>query len=301
MVSSPDFANSLTISNSASAHYTLAVMTVVAVIATPLVLLYQGVDVLRLPRARSAAESCARADRSVHAASERRLALVRALDPRLLRRARPARVLLGVDAAIGIVAARARAASRRRCSRGSSRARSTAPRSHAVSTALLLLLLVFAGARRARVGIRGRGSAGRVERALRTEARAGRAATARQPTALDGAASAEIATAAVQGVDSLEAYFARYLPQVVLACVVPVAVLALGRGRRRHVGARPAADAAARAGVHVADRPLHGGADAQALAVAPAALRALPRRRPRPADAARVQPRRGAGRERSRR
>jgi len=42
MVSSPDFANSLTISNSASAHYTLAVMTVVAVVITPLVLVYQG-------------------------------------------------------------------------------------------------------------------------------------------------------------------------------------------------------------------------------------------------------------------
>ena len=42
MVSSPEFANSLTISNSASAHYTLAVMTVVAVIVTPLVLLYQA-------------------------------------------------------------------------------------------------------------------------------------------------------------------------------------------------------------------------------------------------------------------
>ena len=42
MVSSPDFANSLTISNSASAHYTLAVMTVVAVVITPLILLYQS-------------------------------------------------------------------------------------------------------------------------------------------------------------------------------------------------------------------------------------------------------------------
>ena len=42
MVSSPDFANSLTISNSASAHYTLAVMTVVAVVITPIVLLYQA-------------------------------------------------------------------------------------------------------------------------------------------------------------------------------------------------------------------------------------------------------------------
>jgi len=42
MVSSPDFANSLTISNSSSAHYTLVVMTVVAVITLPIVLLYQS-------------------------------------------------------------------------------------------------------------------------------------------------------------------------------------------------------------------------------------------------------------------
>jgi cytochrome d ubiquinol oxidase subunit II len=42
MVSSPDFANSLTVQNAASAHYTLAVMTVVAAICVPLILLYQG-------------------------------------------------------------------------------------------------------------------------------------------------------------------------------------------------------------------------------------------------------------------
>jgi cytochrome bd ubiquinol oxidase subunit II len=42
MVSSPDFANSLTVQGTASAHYTLAVMTVVAAIFVPLVLLYQG-------------------------------------------------------------------------------------------------------------------------------------------------------------------------------------------------------------------------------------------------------------------
>jgi cytochrome d ubiquinol oxidase subunit II len=42
MVSSPNFGNSLSVSGSASAHYTLATMTVVAVIATPLILLYQG-------------------------------------------------------------------------------------------------------------------------------------------------------------------------------------------------------------------------------------------------------------------
>ena len=42
MVSSPDFANSLTVDNAASAHYTLAVMSVVALVATPVVLLYQA-------------------------------------------------------------------------------------------------------------------------------------------------------------------------------------------------------------------------------------------------------------------
>jgi len=42
MVSNPDFANSLTVSGAASEHYTLAVMSVVALIATPIILLYQG-------------------------------------------------------------------------------------------------------------------------------------------------------------------------------------------------------------------------------------------------------------------
>ncbi len=42
MVSSTDFSNSLTVDGAASAHYTLAVMSVVALICLPLVLLYQG-------------------------------------------------------------------------------------------------------------------------------------------------------------------------------------------------------------------------------------------------------------------
>ena len=42
MVSSPDFANSLTVPGAASAHYSLAVMSVVALVVLPLVLLYQG-------------------------------------------------------------------------------------------------------------------------------------------------------------------------------------------------------------------------------------------------------------------
>jgi cytochrome d ubiquinol oxidase subunit II len=42
LVSHPTFANSLTIAGAASEHYALVVMTVVAGIFTPLVLLYQG-------------------------------------------------------------------------------------------------------------------------------------------------------------------------------------------------------------------------------------------------------------------
>jgi thiol reductant ABC exporter CydD subunit len=47
-----------------------------------------------------------------------------------------------------------------------------------------------------------------------------------QPGALDGVEAAEIAAAGVQGLAGLEAYFGRYLPQLVLSCLVPVAVLA---------------------------------------------------------------------------
>jgi cytochrome d ubiquinol oxidase subunit II len=42
LVSSPDFNNSLTISSAASAHYTLVVVTVVALALTPIVVIYQG-------------------------------------------------------------------------------------------------------------------------------------------------------------------------------------------------------------------------------------------------------------------
>jgi cytochrome bd ubiquinol oxidase subunit II len=42
LVSQPDFANSLTVADASAEHYALSVMTVVAAIFTPLVLLYQG-------------------------------------------------------------------------------------------------------------------------------------------------------------------------------------------------------------------------------------------------------------------
>lgn len=47
-----------------------------------------------------------------------------------------------------------------------------------------------------------------------------------RPGALQGERSGELAAAAVQGVDALEAYFARYLPQVFLAALAPLFILA---------------------------------------------------------------------------
>ena len=47
-----------------------------------------------------------------------------------------------------------------------------------------------------------------------------------QPLATDGVQSGEVVAASVQGIEALEAYFGRYLPQAVLATVVPVVVLA---------------------------------------------------------------------------
>ena len=46
-----------------------------------------------------------------------------------------------------------------------------------------------------------------------------------RPVTAAGERSGELATAAVQGVDALEGWFARYLPQVVLSAIVPPAVV----------------------------------------------------------------------------
>ncbi|WP_436771914.1 thiol reductant ABC exporter subunit CydD [Yinghuangia sp. YIM S09857] len=46
------------------------------------------------------------------------------------------------------------------------------------------------------------------------------------PTWLTGARTGELTTLATRGIDALDGYFARYLPQLVLAVVVPVAVVA---------------------------------------------------------------------------
>ena len=150
---------------------------------------------------------------------------MRALDPRLLRRARAARRLLALDVALGLVAALVVLLQATLLARIVARSFDGASLGDVSRDLVLLALAVAARAalawgfevagRRAAASVLSELRLSVVERRLRGE-----------PGALDGAQSAEVATAAVQGVDGLEAYFGRYLPQVVLACVVPVVVLA---------------------------------------------------------------------------
>jgi ATP-binding cassette, subfamily C, bacterial CydD len=151
---------------------------------------------------------------------------VRSLDPRLLRRARSARLLLAVDSALALLAALLVLAQAVLIARVAARGFGGAPLAE-VSVPLVLLCVVVTGraasawafeaaGRRAATDVLSRLRLDLVESRLRS-----------RPAALDGAESGEVATAAVAGVDALEATFARYLPQVVLALTVPIAVLAL--------------------------------------------------------------------------
>jgi ATP-binding cassette, subfamily C, bacterial CydD len=150
---------------------------------------------------------------------------VPALDPRLLRRARPARVLLGLDVAIGIGMALLVLGQATLFARIVARAVGGATLAELwVEAAILAALFTARGVLAWSFEVTGRRGASRVLSELRLELLERR--LRRQPLALDGADGAEIAATAIQGVDSLEAYFARYLPQLVLSCVVPLAVLA---------------------------------------------------------------------------
>jgi ATP-binding cassette, subfamily C, bacterial CydD len=150
---------------------------------------------------------------------------VRALDRRLLRRARPVRRLLTLDVGLGLAAAILVLVQATLLARVVAQA-FTGASLRDVSRDLVLLALAFAGrgllawgfelaGRRAASSVLSELRLALVERRLR-----------HQPLALDGVEAGEVATSAVQGADGLEAYFARYLPQVVLASVVPLAVLA---------------------------------------------------------------------------
>ena len=90
-----------------------------------------------------------------------------------------------------------------------------------------LLVVRVRSARSVRVGDGGLGPARRVGRALGASPgpRWSGACGPSRPR-LDGAGAAKITAVSVQGVEALEGYFARYLPQVVLASIVPFLVIA---------------------------------------------------------------------------
>jgi thiol reductant ABC exporter CydD subunit len=148
------------------------------------------------------------------------------LDQRLVRRARGVRALLAVDVALGVLAALLVLAQAVLLARVAARGFGGAS---LADVALPLGLLVAAVGARAAAAygfeIVGRRAAVNVLSELRLELVERRLRG--RPAALDGAESAEVATAAVGGVDALETTFARYLPQVVLAVTVPIAVLVL--------------------------------------------------------------------------
>ena len=149
---------------------------------------------------------------------------MRALDPRLIRRARAVRLLLGLDVVLGIastvlvlVQATAFAWVVARAFDGAGL--------RDVSAGILILALAFAG--RGVLAwafeVAGRRAATIALSDLRLSLVEQRLRTA--PAALDGVEAAEVAAASVAGIDPLAAYFGRYLPQVVLACITPVAIL----------------------------------------------------------------------------
>ena len=150
---------------------------------------------------------------------------MRLVDPRLLRRARAARVMLAADAALGVAAALLVLTQAVLIAHVAARAFGGASLAD-LAVPLALLIAVAAGRAVAAWGFEvvGRRAATDVLSQLRLELVGRRLHD--NPAALDGAESAAVATAAVAGVDSLEATFARYMPQVVLALFVPAAVIA---------------------------------------------------------------------------
>jgi thiol reductant ABC exporter CydD subunit len=151
---------------------------------------------------------------------------VHVLDPRLRRRARPARLLLAADAVIGVATALLVLAQAVLLARVAARGFEGASLRELLTPVVLLAAVVVARAATTwGFEVVGRRAATDVLSQLRLELVRRRLRD--RPAALDGARSGELATAAVAGADALETTFARYLPQVVLAVVVPPAVLVL--------------------------------------------------------------------------
>ena len=193
MVSDPDFGNSLTIENASSAHYSLDVMTVVAAVLLPVVLLYQAWT-YHVFRARLGGEDPGDADRP-RGAQDRELGGPCERSTRVSCGGLAAvRVLLAADVVLGLVAALLVLAQAVLLARVVGALVRGASLADVREPLMLLVARRSSRARRPRGGSRWRAAAPRptcspssaldlVERRLRD-----------RPAALDGAESAEVAT-----------------------------------------------------------------------------------------------------------
>jgi ATP-binding cassette subfamily C protein CydD len=150
---------------------------------------------------------------------------VKAVDPRLLRHASAARGYLRVTVGLGLAATALILAQAGLLAHALAAAALGTGPGELAGTLVALLIVVAA---RAAVGYGGEAAALRAAAAVKSQLRRRLTGHALRlgPAWLGGQQPGELATLATRGLDGLDTYFARYLPQLVLACLVPVAVLA---------------------------------------------------------------------------
>ncbi|GAA3508863.1 thiol reductant ABC exporter subunit CydD [Actinomadura keratinilytica] len=149
------------------------------------------------------------------------------LDPRLLHHARAARAFLAGTVALGLVATGlvlAQAVLLARILAGAFDGQGAAD----LAPAFLLLLAVAAG--RALAAYGGEALALRAAAAVKAQLRLRLVSRVLRSVPDPARQPGELATLATRGLDALDPYFARYLPQLVLAFLTPAAVLAVVGG-----------------------------------------------------------------------
>jgi len=149
---------------------------------------------------------------------------MRAVDPRLLRYARAARGYLAIVVVLGLTVTALVLAQAGLLARALA---SAAPGVGPVALRPVLAALLVVVLARAAAAYGGEVAAQRASAAVKSQLRRRLAAQVLRlgPAWLGGQRPGEITTVATRGLDALDPYFARYLPQLVLACLVPVAVV----------------------------------------------------------------------------
>ena len=150
---------------------------------------------------------------------------MKVVDPRLLRHASAARGYLLVTVGLGLAATALILAQAGLLAHALAAAALGIGPGELAGTLVALLIVVAA---RAAVGYGGETAALRAAATVKSQLRRRLTAHALRlgPAWLGGQQPGELGTLATRGLDGLDTYFARYLPQLVLACLVPVAVLA---------------------------------------------------------------------------